>query len=156
MKICTKCGETKILEKFAKDNRIRSGRASWCKSCVYKNVRKWVSENRERSKTYYRIYNRSQKRKAYAREWSLKRKYGLDQADYEMRLEQQGGGCAICGGQPNGKDSCFHVDHDHKTGLVRGFLCHRCNTGIGSLCDSPALLRKAALYLEDANGTSSD
>jgi hypothetical protein len=40
------------------------------------------------------------------------------------------------------------VDHDHKTGKVRGLLCHKCNKSIGGLQDSVVLLRKAADYLE--------
>ena len=29
-----------------------------------------------------------------------------------------------------------HADHDHKTGLFRGWLCGECNTGYGKLGDS--------------------
>jgi hypothetical protein len=37
--------------------------------------------------------------------------------------EWQGGRCAICSAQ-----GVLVTDHDHSTGLVRGLLCHRCNT----------------------------
>jgi hypothetical protein len=40
-----------------------------------------------------------------------------------------------------------HIDHCHKTGAVRGVLCHTCNTGIGGLQDSPEFLSSAAQYL---------
>jgi hypothetical protein len=41
-----------------------------------------------------------------------------------------------------------HWDHDHKTGLFRGWLCSGCNTGLGMFRDNPESLRRAALYLE--------
>lgn len=39
------------------------------------------------------------------------------------------------------------IDHDHKTGEVRGLLCGNCNSGIGMLGDDPRLLEKAIVYL---------
>lgn len=50
---------------------------------------------------------------------------GVDDARYRAMLEAQGGGCAICGSKPRTRR--LHVDHDHKTGRVRGLLCFPCN-----------------------------
>jgi Recombination endonuclease VII len=52
-------------------------------------------------------------------------------------------GCAIC----QSPDSIC-MDHDHKTGKFRGWLCRSCNTVLGYVKDSPGLLRLLALYLE--------
>ena len=41
-----------------------------------------------------------------------------------------------------------HIDHDHKTGFLRGLLCRSCNLGLGDFEDQPWLLRRAADYLE--------
>lgn len=41
-----------------------------------------------------------------------------------------------------------HVDHDHDTGIFRGWICNRCNLGIGLLGDSIEGLRRALTYLE--------
>lgn len=53
--------------------------------------------------------------------------------------------CIICG---ESQKLQLAIDHDHKTGRVRGALCSRCNLGLGHFRDDPELLRLAALYLE--------
>lgn len=42
----------------------------------------------------------------------------------------------------------MHLDHDHATGEFRGWLCSKCNTGLGMFNDSPKLLERAIQYLE--------
>lgn len=69
-------------------------------------------------------------------------KYGL--SPEEMGRLDDGVGCEICG------DPATDVDHCHKRGHVRGYLCNSCNVSLGSMRDSPELLRVAAKYLERA------
>lgn len=57
--------------------------------------------------------------------------------------------CQICGNLNNIGQKLFR-DHDHKTMKDRGWLCHKCNTGIGGLCDSIEILEKAISYLKKA------
>lgn len=83
------------------------------------------------------------------------KKYGITPAQYDAMLDAQDGVCAICGRPPKGgrtSSASLHVDHDHKTGIVRGLLCNACNLGVGKFMDSPALLRIAAVYLEKPHG----
>lgn len=54
------------------------------------------------------------------------------------------GNCEICGCKQD-KDLC--VDHDHKTGDVRGYLCNKCNSFIGLAKDCTTRLAKAIEYL---------
>jgi hypothetical protein len=70
--------------------------------------------------------------------------YNLTPNDYDRMVSDQNGVCAICGEAP---DRLF-VDHNHSSGKVRGLLCHHCNSGIGLLKDDPALMIKAASYVE--------
>jgi hypothetical protein len=77
------------------------------------------------------------------------RKYGITIEQYAEMYDEQMGGCAICGkqcGMYQDRAGLF-VDHDHKTGFVRGLLCFRCNTGLGKFMDDPALLGAALTYL---------
>ena len=72
--------------------------------------------------------------------------YGLSPSDVDALLQQQRGGCAICGAAFGDKlRPC--VDHDHGTGHVRGLLCRDCNTGMGILGDDAQRLIAAAAYL---------
>src|SRR5690242_14788213 len=84
-----------------------------------------------------------------ARENSARLKYGVDLA----KLLKDFPHCGICGVNlkfTRGSKG-FAIDHDHKTGRVRGLLCNACNRGMGLLQDSPRMLRAAAQWLETAN-----
>lgn len=63
---------------------------------------------------------------------------------YRVMEKRQRGLCAICRKKPKGR---LHVDHDHRTGKVRGLLCQQCNHGLGLFYDSIKSLRTAIMYL---------
>jgi hypothetical protein len=44
--------------------------------------------------------------------------------------------------------SRLSVDHCHNTGKIRGILCTKCNTGLGSFKDNIELLMNAIKYLK--------
>ena len=50
---------------------------------------------------------------------------------------------------PTGVDGTWvsQLDHDHKTGEFRGWLCKQCNTGLGNLGDNLHSLQRAVEYL---------
>ena len=76
----------------------------------------------------------------------LEDNYGIDAAEYDRIFRAQGGRCAICRNQP--RTIRFAVDHDHKTGAVRGILCKRCNHDLlGGGHDSIETLWNAVVYL---------
>jgi hypothetical protein len=82
-----------------------------------------------------------------AREISARWNYGISPEDLRALDQKQAGACAICRRPPSGQRG-LHVDHDHRTGTVRGLLCHGCNTGLGSFRDDPELIVAALSYLQ--------
>lgn len=65
---------------------------------------------------------------------------------YDRLLEEQGGGCAICGRRPSEKRR-LDIDHDHVQMRFRGLLDPRCNRALPHWI-TPEWLRAAADYLE--------
>jgi hypothetical protein len=72
--------------------------------------------------------------------------YGLKDGQYEALYAAQGGVCAICR-RAKGLTKKLAVDHDHKTGYVRGLLCSPCNKLLGHLRDDPNLAAGIWAYL---------
>jgi len=87
----------------------------------------------------------------YRRKYQLLAKYGLTLLDYYLMFEMQGQVCAICRTDVPVRGRAydwFAVDHDHKTGKVRGLLCSQCNRGLGSFRDNQIFLATAVEYLQ--------
>ncbi len=123
---CRTCGATKPLTEFHKHSVTRLGIRSECKPC---------RSNDSAKKHYMRGYN-------------LKRNYGITLDEYESLLSLQRERCAICGTlNGNARNGQWNVDHDHKTGEVRGLLCTSCNLRLAVL-DNPDWMRKANRYIE--------
>jgi hypothetical protein len=78
----------------------------------------------------------------------LQRSFGLSIQEYDHLMYVQGGVCAICKNAP--KASRYHVDHDHKTGLIRGILCMWCNHKLlAGARESIIILENALEYLKN-------
>jgi hypothetical protein len=61
--------------------------------------------------------------------------------------ERQGGKCAVCDKPPAaGKE--LLVDHDPRTGLVKGLLCYRCWTFIEMVDRDPERILRMADFIE--------
>ena len=83
----------------------------------------------------------------------LQRTYGITIEEYNRLKESQDNKCCICGTDGThrasaNKSTPLVVDHDHKTGIVRGLLCHTCNSALGQFNDSQLLLEAAVHYLD--------
>lgn len=80
----------------------------------------------------------------------LKRAYGITLEYFNELLGSQNGECAIClTDNPQGAEQMrWNVDHDHKTGKIRGILCGVCNRTIGIAKESIFRLEKSIEYLK--------
>lgn len=94
------------------------------------------------------IKNNPRQRTRYSWATNMRTKYGLEPEDVARMLEAQDRRCAIHGGARFRDDEEFCIDHSHKTGKVRGVLCHDCNVAIGRFRENSAALRKAADYID--------
>ena len=72
------------------------------------------------------------------------KKFGITYQDYLNILENQDNKCAIC--HKPFIDKTPHVDHDHRTGEVRGLLCSGCNTSLGHF-DNQDILKGIIAYI---------
>lgn len=83
---------------------------------------------------------------------SLMYKFNISFPEYVQMAVERGNKCDICGRpereERGGKLKSLAVDHDHKTGAVRGLLCCACNQALGKFEDSQALLAAAIRYLD--------
>lgn len=134
---CRTCGTLKI--------RLKSGTLR-CPVC-----------RKRRGREYY---HNSTKRRDVVRRDHYRRKYGASIEDLKQMLEEQQGRCAICriawqdcvAPKASRYERVFlqhlYVDHDHKTGVIRGLLCNNCNVAIARFDEKAARIANAILYLQ--------
>lgn len=138
---CRDCLLEKSLDEFHASKNGTFGKASYCKMCMNIRTRIWRETNREKMQEVARIsyFNRTLE------------KYNLTQDEYRDLLSSQKGLCAICYQPPTEKryqtSRPLCIDHDHKTGQVRGLLCGSCNRALGGFKDNPSVLESAKQYL---------
>ncbi len=118
MYLCYTCGQSKEKSEFPVAKDKRNGIRTCCKACT-----------RDQARILHNLRN-----------------YNLTQVRLEELLVEQNNACKIC---LRSFDKIRRVvDHDHKTGLVRGLLCNSCNTGLGKFADDPTSLQRASEYLK--------
>lgn len=107
-------------------------------------VTAWNQANPEKRREKQRLYAERRRAKDPEKARMLERKYkGMPEP-----TRPEPAACESCGGPPKGKHKRLVVDHDHTTGVFRGWLCDLCNRGIGMLGDNTSGVAKALAYLE--------
>lgn len=136
---CHLKGREQPLMAFSHHSGCKQNVKSICKICWNRK-----SRSRWRSDPDYRA---ARLVASNARE--LKRKYNITLEEKESILNSQNRRCANngCKSSEPGGIGQWHMDHCHDTGLLRGVLCHGCNTGTG-ISDDVGKLRGKIEYLE--------
>lgn len=152
VKHCPRCGLDKSHDEFHKHTKTKDGLQPKCKACALEMARESYRRNPEAVKHAAGKWAEKNpiRRREIAYNSKLKAKYGIEFSDYQKMLEQQGGKCAICGGDGGvGNSELFSlfVDHCHATGRIRGLLCMKCNSGLGYFEDNKMRLESAIKYL---------
>ena len=166
-KVCAKCKVSKTFIDFYKNRSTADGYQAYCKPCknlIDKKPRTDEVRAKDRKRYKRRIATPEGKAKLFAAStrykqsthgklaaWTryLQKAYLIDATTYMQLLELQNGRCAICKIKPDNQR--LHIDHDHKTGKIRGLLCGKCNRAIGLLNESLELFDAARKYLEFEN-----
>lgn len=139
--ICSRCNIKKDINEFYRDSGFSSGYSSSCKQCKDSYVYQWREKETERYNEYMRKYNKKHP-KPYNQQRNrlLKFRYGITLEEYNKLLIEQNNSCKMCSRSQNEFKRLLVVDHDHKTGEIRGLLCDGCNTSIAILDNESAML----------------
>lgn len=138
MKKCSKCGQVKEDEDFyvQKTGRRKGHLTSWCKSCCQERSRnRWATQHDKCVEEHRSWVARNKDKVAFSK---VRSAYGITKEQYETMPRV----CQICGSTEH-----LVIDHSHRSGRVRGFLCDSCNKGLGFFGDNPALLERASDYV---------
>jgi hypothetical protein len=127
------------------------------KDKIYADNRAWRKRNPEKIRKYRRTYAAKYPIEIEEKNFRTKviflKKVNLTFDEFKQMLDEQKHLCAICGKpemltHQSGTPRLLCIDHNHKTGAVRGLLCQRCNSALGFFNDDPNLIRRALAYLE--------
>lgn len=176
-KVCTHCQQEKPVSDFATNQRYKDGYYAYCDECVSTVSKEIYAKNREKRLAQMKAWKAANPEKVRAanQRWNAangdlrrqldrergvkyprratfyhwKRYFGLTPEAHAALIAAQDGKCRVCGVafEPGRGEKSAHVDHDHKSGKVRGIICRECNLGIGHFRDDLALLEKAVVYL---------
>jgi hypothetical protein len=145
-KLCKTCRGVKPVDDFNRNSKSKDRLQYNCRVCSSRHLREWKLKNPERNAERTRQWRRNNPIRQKVAQW-LWNGINMTASGYLALLQSQNNNCALCGIPRTKLAVDFAVDHDHKTGKVRGLLCQKCNRGLGHFQDSPDLLRKAVAYL---------
>ena len=91
-------------------------------------------------------------KKDKARASHLLRVYGITLDQYNLLRKKQGYRCFVCRRPEKEFKVRMAVDHDHKTGEIRGLLCSYCNHRVVGRNRDPEVMKRVYEYLSQGTG----
>lgn len=137
IKICKNCGK-EFIAKLDTEKYCSNKQA--CISKNRKNKRSIINGKISKRKPVKSFFSKANDK---SRDRNYFNSYGITLEDYEKKYLEQEGKCEVC---KNPQPTLF-VDHNHKTGKIRGLLCPSCNAGLGCFKDSTKIMQNAVIYL---------
>lgn len=108
-------------------------------------------ETKENKKIYRRRWEKDNRIRKEA--YRIRRKFKIALIDAMVLVERRiKEACNACGIESKG-GHLSHIDHDHRTGKIRGILCHNCNVTLGQMNDNITRLKNLIAYLEEKCNT---
>lgn len=104
------------------------------------------AKKRKASVTKYEAKPENKSRKRVRQRLTRVARYGMSHDAFVAQLERQRFTCYGCIELIDADTAA--IDHDHKTGKVRGLLCKHCNWTLGHAKDNPATLRRLTAFLD--------
>jgi hypothetical protein len=150
-KTCNRCHREKSLSNFSKSKRTKDGFGYQCKVCDSENCKRYYREHVNERMHAGKIY-REENPETY-RKSRYKLRYGISLDDYNRMSNDQGGVCSICF-RSEKRYKYLVIDHDHKTGKVRGLICSKCNNALGCVDDNIDTLINMIEYLKRSGLTA--
>ena len=147
MKICVDC------KKELNDDMFGKNRAD-CYSCKYIRDKRWKANNKKNVRKSIQKWrsNNSEKNLLSQRRNHYKIKYGITFERFVEMVGEQSNRCAniYCReelgiGKHEKNTAC--LDHNHKTGEIRGILCRHCNNILGEMEKNGKIIKGLEKYL---------
>lgn len=136
--------EKKEAAKKVSPSRTPEARKAWRD----KRTPEKVAADLLRNRKYMQAWHEARKANPEFKEKRLQYGRKSDRKSYGIANptgEQKHGACKICN-----TESKLYFDHDHATGQFRGWICRKCNMGLGLLGDTAASIERALEYLKNS------
>lgn len=155
-KQCSKCDVIRPISDFYPRADSGGKQRSHCKDCYLAYGRTpagKASAAKTGKKRRFTLSNKVIKARYESKQYAhLKGGYSLDSTKEILMAiwTKQEGRCAVCLKQLELFNQETVIDHDHwvERNNARGFLCRKCNWGLGNFTDSPTVMLSAAEYIK--------
>lgn len=94
-----------------------------------------------------KIFNKTYMKTKRYYDYQLRKFFHIDLEQFQQLSRIQKGLCAVCKRKPTGKRWRLCVDHNHKTGKIRGLLCIKCNAALGQLDENVSFMKNLITYI---------